>query len=77
MLKFKLSDAWIDISGDRKMQRFENFTCVIPTGYEPGMPFGCPICDILFADHHDVEAYYVYGCCKECSYNGAQANNED
>ena len=76
MLKFELDDAWISISADRKMQRFEDFICIIPSDYEPGIPFNCPICDILFADHNDIEAYYAYGCCKECSYNGAPANSK-
>ena len=41
-----------------------------------GTPFGCPLCDVLFADQIDLMAFHQYGCCSECSYGWAQPNIE-
>jgi len=29
-------------------------------------PLSCPLCDILFADKHDVVVWHQYGCCSVC-----------
>jgi len=70
-----LSDDWIILSNDRKMQRFKDFICIVPKDYNPGTPFDCPQCGVLFSDSDDLKAYHNYRCCKECSYDGTQASN--
>jgi hypothetical protein len=76
MLEFKLGDTWIDLSSNRKMQKFKNFICVVPQDYDGGTSFGCPLCGVLFADQIDLMTFRQYGCCSECSYVWAQPNIE-